>query len=139
MAFADGTTLGGTGSTEGVSVLLEELDNIECWHIGNRMKFNSGKYKVMHLGITYKNLCCKLGVHLLEMTEEEKNLGVFVDLKMTENSQYEAALTESTYQRRYFQEKGKMLVLLYNALLQLSLELCMQLWSLLIKGHKLKM
>lgn len=63
---------------------LEELDNIECWHVGNGMKFNSGKYKVMHLGLTNKNLCCKLGAHQMEMTEEEKNLGVFVDLKMTE-------------------------------------------------------
>lgn len=56
MAFADGTKLGGTSSAEGISVLLEELDNIECWHIGNGMKFNSGKYKVMHLGNTNKNL-----------------------------------------------------------------------------------
>lgn len=84
MAFADGIKLGGTSTTEGVSVLLEELDKIECWHTGNGMKFNSAKYKVMLLGITNKNLCCKLGAHQLEMTEEEKNLGVFVDLKMTE-------------------------------------------------------
>lgn len=139
MVFADGTKLGGTGSAEGILVLLEELAIIECWHIGNGMKFNSGKYKVMHLGITNKNLCCKLRAHQLEMTEEEKNLGVFVDLKMTENSQYEAALTKSMYQLRYFQEKGKMLIPLYKALLQLSLELCRQLWSLSIKGDKLKM
>lgn len=32
-----------------------------------------------------------------------------------------------------------MLTPLHKALLQPSLELCMQLWSLLIKGHKLKM
>lgn len=95
MAFAEGTKLGGTSTTEGISVLLAELDNIECWHIGNGMKFSSGKYKVMHLGITNKDLCCKLGAHQLEMTEEQKNLGVFVDLKMTENSQYEAALMKS--------------------------------------------
>lgn len=73
------------------------------------------------------------------MTEEEKNLGVFVDLKMTANSQYEAALMKSTYQLRYFQENGKTLMTLYKALLQPSLELHMQLWSLLIKGDKLKM
>lgn len=86
-AFADGTKLGGSSSTEGISVLPDKLDNVECWHIRNGMKFNSGKYKVMHLGIANKNLCCELGAHQLEMTEEEKNLGVFVDLKMTENSQ----------------------------------------------------
>lgn len=60
--------------------MLEALDNMECWHTGNRMKFNSGKYKVMPLGIANKNLCRKLGTHQLEMTEERKNLGVFVDL-----------------------------------------------------------
>ena len=103
--------------------MLEELDNIECWHTGNGTKFSSGKYKAMHLGIANKNLCCKLGAQYLVMTEEAKSLGVLVDLKMTENCQYEAALMKSIYPQRYFQEKGKVLMPLY----------------LLIKGRKLKM
>ncbi|KAJ7397730.1 hypothetical protein BTVI_132478 [Pitangus sulphuratus] len=107
MAFADGTKLGGASRAAGIAVLLEELDNTESWHTGNGMKFNSGKYKVMPLGIANKNLCRKLGAHQLEVTEEEKNLGVFVDLQMTVNSQCEADLTKSMDQLRYFQDKGK--------------------------------
>lgn len=123
-AFADGTKLGGTSAREGKSALQEELDNRECWHIGDGMTCNSGMCKVVHLGIANKNLCCKLGAHRLEMTEEEKNLGVFVDLKMTKNSQYEAALMKSVYQLRSFQERSKRLILLPKALLQPPLDLC---------------
>lgn len=91
------------------------LDNMECWHTGNGMKFNSGKYKVMPLGIANKNLCLELGAHQLEMTEKGKNLGVFVDLQMMTNSQSEADLTKSTYPWRYFQEKGNV-----NAIIEAS-------------------
>lgn len=105
-----------------------ELDNRECWHIGDGMTCNSGMCKVVYLGIANKNLCYKLGAHQLEMTEEEKNLGVFVDLKMTKNSQYEAALMKSMYQLRSIQENGKTSILLPKALLQSPLDLC-------ISGH----
>lgn len=115
MAFADDTKLGGTGCAAGVAVLLEALDNMECWHTGNGMKFNSGKYKVMPLGIANKNLCHKLGAHQLEITEEWENLCVFVDLEMTTNSQSEVDLTKSTYPWRYFQEKGDV-----NAIIEAS-------------------
>lgn len=136
MAFADGTKLGGTGRAAGVAVLLEVLDNMECWHTGNGMKFNSGKYKVMPLGIANKNLCRKLGAHQLEMTEEGKNLGVFVDLQMTKNSQSEADLTKSTYPWRYFQEKGNV-----NAIIEASAATFSGIMyaTLLIRGPKLKM
>lgn len=107
MAFADGTKLGGTGCAAGIAVLLEELDDMECWHTGNGMKFNSGKYKVVPLGIANKNLCCKLGAHQLEMTGEGKNLGVFVDLEMMTNSQSEADLTKSTHTHGGISRRGE--------------------------------
>lgn len=137
-AFADGTKLGGTSAREGKSALREELDNRECWHIGDRMTCNSGMCKVVHLGIANKNLCCKLGAHRLEMTEEEKNLGVFVDLKMTKNSQYEAALMKSMISTEIFPGEEQKV----NTVTQSSAATSsgfMQLWSLLIKGHKLQM
>lgn len=33
MVVADDTKLGGSGSAGRISMLLEELDNIESWHI----------------------------------------------------------------------------------------------------------
>lgn len=84
------------------------MEEAECWHGGKGMKFNSGKYKVTHLGLANENLCCRLGAHRGEATAEETNPGAFVDLYRTASSQREAGLTRSMCQLRYFQEKGKM-------------------------------
>ncbi|CAM4321167.1 unnamed protein product [Caretta caretta] len=73
--FADGTKLGGIANLEkDRDILQEDLDDLVNWGNNNRMKFNSEKCKVMHLGINNKNFSYKLGTHQLEVTEEERTL-----------------------------------------------------------------
>ncbi|CAM4591327.1 unnamed protein product [Lepidochelys kempii] len=83
--FVDDTKLGGTANLErDREIIQEDLDDLVNWSNSNRMKFNSEKCKVMHLGINNKNFSYKLGMDQLEVTEEEKDLGVLVDHRMTE-------------------------------------------------------
>ncbi|CAM4715701.1 unnamed protein product [Lepidochelys kempii] len=91
--FADDTKLGATANTEkDRDIIQEDLDDLVNWSNSYRMKLNSEKCKVMHLGINNKNFCYKLGTHYLEVTEEEKNLGVLVDHRMTMSRQCDMAL-----------------------------------------------
>ncbi|CAM5140370.1 unnamed protein product [Natator depressus] len=54
--FADDTKLGGIANLEkDWDIIQEDLDDLVNWSNSNRMKFNSEKCKVMHLGINNKN------------------------------------------------------------------------------------
>ncbi|CAM4684360.1 unnamed protein product, partial [Lepidochelys kempii] len=64
--FADDMKLGGIADTEkDQDIIQEDLDDLVNWSNSNRMKFNSEKCKVMHLGINNKNFCYKLGMYHL--------------------------------------------------------------------------
>ncbi|CAM4667170.1 unnamed protein product [Lepidochelys kempii] len=94
--FADDTKLGGIANTEkDRDILQEDLDDLVNWSNNNRMKFNSEKCKVMHLGINNKNFCYKLGTHHLEVTEKEKDLGVLVYHRMTMSRQCDMAVKKA--------------------------------------------
>ncbi|CAM5151147.1 unnamed protein product [Eretmochelys imbricata] len=94
--FEDDTNLGGIANLEkDGDILQEDLDDLVNWSNSNRMKFNSEKCKVMHLGINNKNFSYKLGTHQLEVTEEEKNLGVLVDHRMTMSHQCDVAVKKA--------------------------------------------
>ncbi|CAM4701606.1 unnamed protein product [Lepidochelys kempii] len=90
--FADDTKLGGIANLErDRDIIQEDLDDLVNWSNSNRMKFNHEKCKVMHLGINNKNFSYKLGMHQLEVMEEEKDLGVLVDHRMTMSCQCDMA------------------------------------------------
>ncbi|CAM4596884.1 unnamed protein product, partial [Lepidochelys olivacea] len=94
--FADDTELGGIANLEkDPDIIQEDLDDLVNWSNSNRMKFNSEKCKVMHLGINNKNFSYKLGTHQLEVTEEEKDLGVLVDHRMTMSRQCDMAVKKA--------------------------------------------
>lgn len=63
-----------------------ELHNLEDESKGNGMKFKTTKCKVMHLGIN-KKFCSKLGAHQLEMREEQKDVSVLVNQRMSTSHQ----------------------------------------------------
>ncbi|CAM4571088.1 unnamed protein product [Caretta caretta] len=70
--FADDTKLGGIANLErDWDIIQEDLDDLVNWSNSNRMKFNSEKCKVTHLGINNKNFSYKLGTHQLEVMEED--------------------------------------------------------------------
>uniref|UniRef100_A0A8C3IEJ8 Reverse transcriptase domain-containing protein n=1 Tax=Chrysemys picta bellii TaxID=8478 RepID=A0A8C3IEJ8_CHRPI len=143
--FADDTKLGGVAnSEEDRDILQGDLNELVNWSIRNRMKFNSEKCKVMHLGMTNNNFSYKLGMHRLEVTEEEKDLGVLVDRRMTMSRQCDVAVKKANAVlgciRRGISSRDKEVLLpLYKALVRPHLEYCMQFWSPMFKKDELKL
>ncbi|CAM4688129.1 unnamed protein product [Caretta caretta] len=94
--FMDDTKLGGIANLKkDWEIIQEDLDDLVNWSNSNRMKFNSEKCKVINLGINNKNFTYKLGTHQLEVTEEEKDLGVLVDHRMTISRQCDMAVKKA--------------------------------------------
>ncbi|CAM4653200.1 unnamed protein product [Caretta caretta] len=143
--FVDDTKLGGIANTEkDQDIIQEDLEDLVNWSNSNRMKRNSEKCKVMHLGINNKNFCYKLGMHHLEVTEEEKDLGVLVDHRITMSCQCDMAVKKANAGlgciRRGISSRDKeVLVLLYKALVRPHLEYCVQFWSLMFKKDEFKL
>ncbi|CAM4536291.1 unnamed protein product [Lepidochelys kempii] len=133
--FADDANLGGIANTEkDWDIIQEDLDDLVNWSNSNRMKFNREKRKVMHLGINNENFSYKVGTHQLEVMEEEKDLGVLVDYRMTMSRQCDMAVKKANVVlgciRRDISSKDKeVLVPLYKALMRPHLEYCVQFWS----------
>ncbi|CAM4600677.1 unnamed protein product [Caretta caretta] len=143
--FADDTKLGGIVNLErDWDIIQEDMDDLVNWSNSNRMKFNSEKCKVMHLGINNKKFSYKLGTHQLEVTEEEKNLGVLVDHRMTMSRQCDMAVKKANAVlgciRRGISSRDKeVLVPLYKALVRPHLEYCVQFWSPMFKKDEFKL
>ncbi|CAM5109435.1 unnamed protein product [Eretmochelys imbricata] len=143
--FVDDTKLGGIANLErDRDIIQEDLDDLVNWSNSNRMKFNSEKCKVMHLGINNKNFSYKLGTHQLEVTEEEKDLGVLVDHRMTMSRQCDMAMKKANAVlgciRRGISSRDKeVLVPLYKALVRPHLEYCVQFWSPMFKKDEFKL
>ncbi|CAM4609502.1 unnamed protein product [Lepidochelys olivacea] len=141
--FADDTKLGGIANLEkDRDIIQEDLDDLVNW--SNRMKFNSEKCKVMHLGINNKNFSYKLGTHQLEVTEEEKDLGVLVDHRMTMSQQCDTAVKKANavlgcIRRGVSSRDKEVLVPLYKALVRPHLEYCVQFWSPMFKKDEFKL
>uniref|UniRef100_A0A8C3F4S5 Reverse transcriptase domain-containing protein n=1 Tax=Chrysemys picta bellii TaxID=8478 RepID=A0A8C3F4S5_CHRPI len=143
--FADDTKLGGIANSEKDRDILQgALDDLVNWSNSNKMKFNSQKCKVMHLGITNKNYSYKLGTPQLDVTEEKKDLGVLVDRKMTMSRQCDMAMKKANAVlgciRRGISSRDKeVLVPLYKALVRPHLEYCVQFWSPMFKKDEIKL
>ncbi|CAM4552817.1 unnamed protein product [Caretta caretta] len=143
--FVDDTKLGGIANTEkDWDITQKNLDDLVNWTNSNRMKFNSAKYKVMHLGINNKFFCYKLGTHQLEVREEEKDLGVLVDHRMTMSRQCDIAVKKANAVlgciRRGISSRDKeVLVPLYKALVRPHLEYYVQFWSSVFKKDEFKL
>ncbi|CAM4576074.1 unnamed protein product [Caretta caretta] len=143
--FADDTKLGGIANTEkDRDIIQEDLDDLVNWSNSNRMKFNSEKCKIMNLGINNKNFCYKLGTHHLEVTEEEKDLGILVDHRMSMSRQCDMAVKKANavlgcIRRGISSRYKQVLVPLYKALVRPHLEYCVQFWSPMFKKYEFKL
>ncbi|CAM5081371.1 unnamed protein product [Eretmochelys imbricata] len=143
--FADDTKLRGITNLErDRDIIQEDLDDLVNWRNSNRMKFNSEKCKVMHLGINNKNFSYKLGTHPLEVTEEEKDLGVSVDHRMTMSRQCDMAVKKANavlgcIRRGISSREKEVLVPLYKAVVRPHLEYCVQFWSPMFKKDEFKL
>ncbi|CAM4563975.1 unnamed protein product [Caretta caretta] len=108
--FADDTKLGGIANLEkDQDILQEDLDDLVNWNNSNRMKFNSEKCKVMHLGIK-----CDVAVK-------------------------KANAVLGCIRRRISSRDKEVLVPLYKALVRSHLEYCVQFWSPMFKKDEFKL
>ncbi|CAM5111507.1 unnamed protein product [Natator depressus] len=143
--FADETKLGGIANLErDRDIIQEDLNDLVNWSNSNRMKFNGEKCKVMHLGINNKNFSYKLGTHQLEVMEEEKDLGVLVDHRMTMSRQCDMAVKKANAVlgciRQGISSRDKeVLVSLYKALVRPHLEYCVQFWCPIFRKDEFKL
>ncbi|TRZ13941.1 hypothetical protein HGM15179_013162 [Zosterops borbonicus] len=83
--FPDNTKLGAVADTsECCAALQKDPDRLERWAEKNHLKFNKANCRVLHLG--RKNLMDQygLGTYVLENSSVGKDLGVLVDLVLSQ-------------------------------------------------------
>lgn len=98
------------------------------------MKYNKGKYRVVHLGKNNSRHQYKLGTGLLESSIGEKDLGVLVDSQMTMR-QHCALVAKKAIgilgciRRPVVSRSREVLLPFCSALARPHLEYCVQFWA----------
>ncbi len=133
--FADDTKLGGKAQTvEQRAALQRALDELVKWADAWGMQFNIKKCKVMHLGHNNPRQCYRMAGQVLEVTEEERDIGVMVSSTLRPSAQCaRAAKTASTVLgqiTRAFQYRDRhVFVRLYKQYVMPHLEFAVQAWA----------
>ena len=138
--YADDTKLHATvDSDEDQQQLQEDIWRIQDWAKQMQMKFHPDKCKIMYLGKNnpHRDYCLlndDFSVHMLEETELEKDLGVYVDnsLSFTQHCQQKinTAIKMVNYIKHTFKFIDKeIFVFLYKSLVRPHLEFASCIWS----------
>ena len=139
--FADDTKI--FDSTDKSLSIQQDISNLIKWSEKWNLYFNDSKCKVMHLG--RNNPHSKYEIkhrngdrHTLHECEEEKDLGIIFDYKLTFDSHINSAISKGNkilglIRRSFTGLDNKVLVMLYKSLVRPHLEYGNQIWSPFLK------
>jgi Reverse transcriptase (RNA-dependent DNA polymerase)/Endonuclease-reverse transcriptase len=133
--FADDTKMAREIKNDEDSALLQRaLDGLQEWARKWGMEFNSQKCKVMHFGTRNPRNQYRMGDHVLETTEEEKDVGVLMNSTLKPAGQCaKAAQTATTvlYQigKAFKYRDKKVFPQLYKRYVRPHLEFSSPAWS----------
>ncbi|GAB0183131.1 mitochondrial enolase superfamily member 1 [Grus japonensis] len=124
-----------------VEPMERDLDRLENWAKRNRVKFNKGKRRVLHLGKNSPRHRYRLAVDLLGSSTAEKDLRVLVDNKLSMSQQCVLVAKKANgilgYIKKSVASRSREVILpLYSALLRPRLQYRVQLWAPHFKKDK---
>ena len=114
--------------------LQSDLDKLVKWSESWQMKFNLSKCKVMHAGKVKTKHAYKMDGQELSQIEKEKDLGVFINHKLSSSDQVVEARKRAlrmlgAINRNVSYKSEEVITKLYCAYVRPHLEYCVQAWS----------
>ena len=140
--FADDTKLGKRVENEDDrKELQEDLDSVMEWANTWGMAFNVDKCKVMHMGRSNRRYQYTMGGKPLKVTEEEKDIGVYITSNLKPSTQCAAAARTAQavlgqITRAFHYRDRHTFVKLYQQYVRPHLEFATQAWSPWTEGDK---
>uniref|UniRef100_A0A803JXN3 Reverse transcriptase domain-containing protein n=1 Tax=Xenopus tropicalis TaxID=8364 RepID=A0A803JXN3_XENTR len=137
--FADDTKLCKTiSSMQDAAALQSDLTKLENWAANWKMRFNVDKCKVMHFGRNNINANYLLNSSVLGASLMEKDLGVFVDHKLSNSRQCHSVATTankvlSCIKKGIDSRDENIFLPLYRSLVRPHLEYAVQFWAPVLK------
>uniref|UniRef100_A0A803JLD2 Reverse transcriptase domain-containing protein n=1 Tax=Xenopus tropicalis TaxID=8364 RepID=A0A803JLD2_XENTR len=137
--FADDTKLCKTiSSMQDAAALQSDLTKLENWAANWKMRFNVDKCKVMHFGRNNINANYLLNGSVLGASLMEKDLGVFVDNKLSNSRQCHSVATTankvlSCIKKGIYSRDENIILPLYRSLVRPHLEYAVQFWAPVLK------
>uniref|UniRef100_A0A8C5LPG2 Reverse transcriptase domain-containing protein n=1 Tax=Leptobrachium leishanense TaxID=445787 RepID=A0A8C5LPG2_9ANUR len=137
--FADDTKLGKVIQCEqDVTSLQRDLDRLGDWALKWQMSFNLDKCKVMHFGVKNTQAIYTLNGTELGKSKQEKDLGIIIDFKLSNNVQCQTAAAKASkvlacIKRGVHSRDENIILPLYKSMVRPHLEYAVQFWAPVLK------